>query len=133
MGLLLLASPVKGGGPLIVQDGQPGHWKGPVSFAIDLGPLGALSNQEAATQVRTAVSHWQAVATSTIEFSEQPSLPLDVTADNLDEFFGGTPIGGGDLRPENPIIFDDDGSIIDFSESRKRCCSSSTVKRFGAR
>lgn len=97
-----------------MQDGQPGHWKGPVSFAIDLGPLGALSNQEAATQVRTAVSHWQAVATSTIEFSEQPSLPLDVTADNLDEFFGGTPIGGGDLRPENPIIFDDDGSIIDL-------------------
>lgn len=105
---------VQAGGPLIVQGGAPGRWAGTISFALDQGPLGHLSHAQAAELMRTAVSNWEAVEPSSVDFQEEGPLPLDVTGANILEFFGGNPIVGGEHRTENPIIFDHDGSVIDL-------------------
>ncbi|HSR49201.1 MAG TPA: Ig-like domain-containing protein [Acidobacteriota bacterium] len=109
----LLVAVLQAGGPLIVEQGQPGHWEQEVPFALDQGPLGTLENAQAADLIRLAAGRWEAVTTSTARFAERPPLSLDLTADNIIDFFGGEPRGGGDIRPENPIVFDHDGSIID--------------------
>ncbi|UCF35633.1 MAG: hypothetical protein JSU96_12425 [Acidobacteriota bacterium] len=105
------------GGPNVVNpgDGFIFRWDPtkPVMFTIDQGPLGRLSNADAAKLVRDQTAKWTDVATSTIEFSDTGQLPVDVTGANWEDFFG---VGEGQqyqFRPENPVIFDTDGSITD--------------------
>ncbi|HSR68953.1 MAG TPA: hypothetical protein VLU25_13530 [Acidobacteriota bacterium] len=76
--------------------------------------MGPLDNDSADALIRHAVDQWQAVPSSTVSFQEQPQLEVDVDADNILDFFGGAPIGGGEIRPENPVIFDNDGAVIDM-------------------
>ncbi|MEE8586216.1 MAG: hypothetical protein V3T83_15335 [Acidobacteriota bacterium] len=105
---------VQAGGPLVVQNGKAGRWAKPIPFAIDQGPLGHLTASQAASLVRTAVARWEGAGLSSVQFEEGDPLPLDLTGGNLLEYFGGNPIGVGDIRAENPIVFDHDGSVIDL-------------------
>ncbi|MEE8348921.1 MAG: hypothetical protein V3R94_05075, partial [Acidobacteriota bacterium] len=58
--------------------------------------------------VRQGFQKLENVSTSTMMFSDQGILDMDIGKDNYEAFvFTGQP------RPENPVIFDTDGSIID--------------------
>lgn len=105
---------VQAGGPLIVQNGVAGHWAEPIPIAIDQGPLGHLSPSQAADLMHTAITRWEAEELSSVQFQEGDPLPLDITGSNILDFFGGHPVGGGDIHSENPIIFDHDGSVINL-------------------
>ncbi|MBI4446377.1 MAG: matrixin family metalloprotease [Acidobacteria bacterium] len=103
-GRLLLA-----GGPTFVgSGGLPFMWDPTVGvpYAIDQGPLGSLNNEDAEQLVRDAFEAWKGVETATLTFSEQEPLSTDLNGQNYRSFMG------SQLHPENPIIFDSDGSII---------------------
>ncbi|MCZ6877105.1 MAG: matrixin family metalloprotease [Acidobacteria bacterium] len=106
---LLLAPPLFAGGPLLSATNQVLKWDpaSNVPYTIDDGPLGGLTRDQGAALVRLAFQKWEDVATSVIQFADQGFLGLDVTAANIDAFFG------TDVHPENPIVFDDDGQITD--------------------
>lgn len=116
--LCLLSSvcvtPVTGGGPLIVREGEPGRWAGPIPYSIESGNLGSLSNAEASQLIRAAAEKWRSLATSQADFQELPPLAVDLNPDNIFDYFDGNPIGGGAPRKENPVVFDDDGGVVDL-------------------
>ncbi|MFH1743804.1 MAG: matrixin family metalloprotease [bacterium] len=98
------------GGPLITDSGDPYHWdppENPVSYTVDRGSLGPFSNEEALDLVREAFRTWQSVPTSTISFQYSGTFSEDLTLVNSASYIQKP----GDRI--NPIIFDDDGSIID--------------------
>jgi hypothetical protein len=119
-GLLLAGVFLLGGGPNHpTGDGGFLRWNPgqPVPFTIDNGPLGPLSNAAAASMVREAAAKWTDVATASIVLRDNGFLsdrgqPIDVDGTNYRTFFG---IGTGrtEVRPENPVVFDHDGRIID--------------------
>ncbi len=78
-----------------------------IPYTLDDGPLGGLTRDQGAFLVRQAFQKWEDVPAAVITFSDLGFLGLDVTAANIDAFFG------VEVHPENPIIFDDDGQIID--------------------
>jgi len=91
----------------------------PVPFTIDPGPLrstgaGAIviNNEEGAEIIRNAASRWNDVDSSTVKLADNGFLPFDISVFNYWNFFG---LGQFNqfVRPENPIIFDADGSITD--------------------
>ncbi|MCZ6486028.1 MAG: matrixin family metalloprotease, partial [Acidobacteria bacterium] len=106
---LLLAPSLFAGGPQLSATNQVLKWDpaSNVPYTIDDGPLGGLTRDQGAALVRLAFQKWEDVATSVIQFADQGFLGLDVTAANIDAFFG------TDVHPENPIVFDDDGQITD--------------------
>ena len=105
-----------GGGPLIVErSGAVFSWdpSQPVNFAIDQGPLGGLSNEEASDIVRDALAKWEAVPTSTIRFQDAGPLTVDVSCcDTSAPGYYEAFLDEGD-HLENPIVFDSDGQIVD--------------------
>lgn len=78
----------------------------PVNFSIDNGSLGNLPRDEAARIVEAAFQKWERVSTSSLRFNSLGFLTQDVTSENFDQFFS-------EPRPENPIVFDSDGRIIE--------------------
>jgi hypothetical protein len=113
-----IVSPLIAGGPLHIfpLPGDILKWdaRTPVNFTIDQGPLGTRfdSPDQAAQFVRDAAQAWTDVPSATVSFRDNGFLPMDITVDNYESFFGfGQP---NELeRPENPIIFDNDGQITD--------------------
>jgi hypothetical protein len=104
------AYPVRAAGPLLVNGaGEPLKWDSSVlvPFNPDQGTLGTLTNAEAVTLVADSFAAWEAVQTSTVSFTNAGALPVDVTAGNVFAFLGA-------CEGLSPIIFDTDGSIIDF-------------------
>ena len=84
----------------------------PVRYSIDSGPLGSLTNQQATDLIRQAFEKWEQVDTSSIQFREEPHLGTDISADCpspncYSSFFD------NQERPENPIVLDSDGMIIE--------------------
>lgn len=103
---------LQAGGPLVVDPGgRVFRWNPAVrvNFTIDQGPLGILSNEAAAQKVRSAFQKWEEVPSAAIRFEDGGFLDQDITDENFETF-----LGPGQVRPENPIIFDDDGKIIDL-------------------
>jgi hypothetical protein len=120
---------VYAGGPLLINNGQPIIWQktevrggplnsqtvdanGVVQFRVDSGPLGPLSNPQAAALADRIFGQYNGISTSTIRFHDagpilDPSTgsPVDVNGSNFGKFIGNTPTF------QNPIIFDSDGSI----------------------
>ncbi len=118
IGLLLFLvaiSPVWAGGPLIVNGGNPVVWpeeQNPIVYTLDQGRLGPFSNTQAARIVRNAFRQWQQVENCVLEFEQSSSLlPNDITGSNFSDLEDGI-LSGNDVL--NPIIFDDDGSIIEL-------------------
>ncbi len=104
-GMILSA---QAGGPLVLQGNTPVLWHSssyPIVYAIDPGNLGPVSHAEAALLVERAFMTWQSVPSAFIQFQSGPDLPVDITGGNFQIFLDGQYSG-------NPIVFDEDGSII---------------------
>jgi len=107
------------GGPLVLE-GSDGNT--PVTYLntnivldIETGDLGTLSNAAANVLVQQSLNLWSNVSTSEINLSmNTASINLDVDATNYDTYIpadsSSTPKPNDAL---NPLIYDDDGSIID--------------------
>ncbi len=114
LGLALVATAAsEAGGPLLVQSsGQPYHWPDggrSIPFHPDQGWLGTLDPAAAVAQTEAAFGRWAAVETSTVDFHNAGSLPVDVTHLNfLPYLFPETPDG------VSPIVYDEFGLIFDL-------------------
>ena len=66
------AGPVGAASPYgwVRPDGRPVVWNNsqPISYSVDQGPLGRLSNADAAALVQTAFQRWRDVNTASISF-----------------------------------------------------------------
>lgn len=112
---LLFCVPLFGGGPNVVKrGGKVYRWDAarPVLFSIDRGSLGTLSEEQSISLVMGSIEKWVEIPTAVIDFQAGDRLDRNVTVENYREFFG---LGEDEqeLRPENPVIFDDNGAIID--------------------
>ncbi|MEW6239059.1 MAG: dockerin type I domain-containing protein [Candidatus Omnitrophota bacterium] len=108
----LFASASWAGGPLSVYNGSPVTWKPngkTLLYQVDQGAMGPLSNYQAINLIQTAFQKWSRVDTSTLAFDKAKDvLSEDVTSKNYNRIVNSLP------SDANPIIFDDDGSIIDL-------------------
>ena len=82
-------------------------WRGPVTYTIDQGPLGSLSNTEAVALVNELFGVWKSVPTASLDVQQSGQLAQDVTASNYLSTYHNRD------DQAHPIIFDSDGSIID--------------------
>lgn len=117
--LLCLSAPAQAGGPLILE-GPNGHIPATyqdsnIIFNIETGALGIRSNDTADQLVRDALAIWNNVLTSTINLSQGTDVNADIDETNFTSYI---PVPGSstihnDDDGLNPIVYDDDGSIID--------------------
>ena len=111
---LVTVSLLFGGGPRAVLNNQALKWNVnnsdtfPVRYVIDNGPLGELTRDQGAALVQQGFQKWQDVSTSSISFDDRDFLDMDIDVDSYQSF-----VSTGQPKPENPVIFDTDGSIID--------------------
>lgn len=104
-------TPVNAGGPLVVKGGMSiTYGTRPFLYRFDQGKLGMFSNSEAIAIIEDLFDDWQAIKTSEIKFQrDNPGeLNLDVTADNFNSI-----LNSPDLLGYTPIIFDEDGSLLE--------------------
>lgn len=109
--VLRLENPVQAGTSLAVTpSGKEIAWRAgvPITYHIDQGPLGSLSNAQAVALVDELFALWQNVPTANLSIQRAGVLPVDVTAANYSSY---GQINSAD--PYHPIIFDTDGTITD--------------------
>ena len=105
------------GGPLfITNDNAPVVYPNSnITLHVENGDLGTLSNAGATTLLQEAVNLWNDVSTSTINLSiDQTQITLDINETNFETYMptlDGSELNDGDNL--NPVIFDDDGKIIE--------------------
>ncbi|GAB4110052.1 MAG: hypothetical protein Kow001_10610 [Acidobacteriota bacterium] len=116
--LLATGLALAGGPRNLDQAGVPIKWDPPtaVPYTIDQGPLRStgispLSNDVGAGVVHAIAGDWNDVASARITLIDNGFLPLDINATNYKQYFGLPPHGPVQVRPENPIVFDADGSL----------------------
>lgn len=134
--VVIAAAPlVRAGGPLLVLNGQATKWpnhevrggqlnsatvdaQGRVQYRVDSGNLGTLTNQQATGFVNRIFDEYTGIETASIEFVNAGPIrnpatgqAIDVTASNF-----GTVVNPNNPTFQNPIIFDDDGSITGDTE-----------------
>lgn len=108
VGLAPRIAPAHAGLPLgVTPNGRLIAWRNTITYHIDQGPLGALSNDQAASLVQELFQYWQNVPTASLSLQMAGTLPLDVTAENYTLFRNVL------ADSFHPIIFDTDGSITD--------------------
>ena len=115
LGLVLIASAAatRAGGPLALhKSGQPYRWPNggsAIPFHPDQGWLGTLDPAAAVAQTEEAFARWSAVETSTADYRNAGSLPVDVTHLNfLPYVFPNAPDG------LSAIVYDEFGLIFDL-------------------
>lgn len=107
------------GGPLYpgFGEGRYFQWEPevPVRYTLDPGPLSDLVSPSASQQLmHSATQAWNEIETSTFLFQDNGLLPEDITVNNFVSFFGlNWPMEQQPVRPENPVVFDEGGAIID--------------------
>ncbi len=80
----------------------------PVTYHVDQGALGSLSNAQAVALVDELFAIWQNVPTANLSVQRAGTLPVDVTAANVASYRQ-----TNNSDPYHPIIFDTDGTITD--------------------
>lgn len=106
--------PVFSAGPLEVKRGKPlSFGKKPVVYRYDKGKLGKLTNEEAVALVENLFDIWESVPTASIKFKkDNPAfIGFDVNESNFRPVL--KPKIDTDLNGFTPIVFDEDGSLID--------------------
>jgi hypothetical protein len=102
--------------------GQPVVWAGgQVTYFVDQGPLGTLTNTQAVAMTDAAATIWSAVPTAAVNLIDGGSLAEDVNGSNVIAGVGdANPIfvQPSDVAPSagtTPVgvVFDTDGSVID--------------------
>ncbi len=98
------------GGPLGVCHGVPTKYPGAgaVTLNYDRGTLGSRTKVQADALITAAISVWPNVPTTTVTLARGADLPVDVTTANYTTYFDNSSDG------LNPVIYDNDGSIIDL-------------------
>ncbi len=109
--------------------GQPVVWQsGQVSYFVDQGSLGPVSNAQATAMVDAAAALWSHVPTAAVALTDAGNLAEDVNGGNVVSSAG---MGGnalsfsapGDVTPASTntpiaVIYDSDGSVIDALEGQ---------------
>lgn len=106
-------------GPLVLE-GPNGHvpatYQDPnIDLNIEGGTLGPISNDIADQLVREALAIWNTIPTSTINISQGVDVPVDIDETNFTDYIP-DPFNSfihNDADGLNPIVYDDDGSIVD--------------------
>ncbi len=110
-GCLKFNSPVQAGTALaITPSGNAVAWRAgtTVTYHVDQGPLGTLSNAQAVALVDELFGLWQGVSSANLSTQRAGSLPVDVTASNFTSYRT-----NNNSDSSHPIIFDTDGTITD--------------------
>ena len=119
--LISVCAPVMAAGPLVLE-GPNGHvpatYQDPnIVLNLEAGPLGILPNSVADQLVVEAVALWNNVNTATILIDTEGDLLqlVDINEDNFTDYIP-APFSSTIHNDEdglNPIVYDNDGSIID--------------------
>ena len=109
--------------------GQPVIWPaGQVTYFVDRGTLGSLSNTQAVAMVDASAAIWSAVPTAAVNLTDGGSLAEDVNGSNVIAGIGSGNPGASptfaqpsDVAPSATttpvgVVFDTDGSVIDALE-----------------
>lgn len=109
--------------------GQPVLWPGgQVTYFVDRGSLGSLSNTQAVAMVDASAAIWSAVPTAAVKLTDGGSLAEDVNGSNVIAGIGSGNLGvnptfaqPSDVAPSATttpvgVVFDNDGSVIDALE-----------------
>jgi len=117
--LLCFSTAAIGAGPLVLE-GPTGHT--PVTYQnpnivlnIETGTLGSITNDSADQLVSDALQIWNNISTSTIYIRRGIDVPVDIDASNFTSFIpdpNNISINNDD-DGLNPIVYDNDGSIVD--------------------
>ena len=116
---LLPAASALAGGPLLLE-GPNGHipatYQSPdIVFNIETGQLGSRTNDNADQLVRDAFTIWNTIDTSTINITQGDDVGDDIDVNNFTIYIP-SPFNNtihNDDDGLNPIVYDNDGSIID--------------------
>ena len=116
---LCLSASAMAGGPLVLE-GPNGHvparYQNPIiEFNIETGALGTRDNEIADQLVRDALTVWSTTSTSTISLTQGSDVPVDINATNFNSYIP-DPFNNAIHNDDdglNPIVYDNDGSIID--------------------
>jgi hypothetical protein len=115
MALLVPTFPASANNPILVTStGSPFQWRSfPITYTVDDGTLGALTNSEANSLTSQAFTTWTSVTTASLQVSQNPVIGLgpDGDVNTVAEFSSVT--GLSSCISSNPIIYDTDGSITD--------------------
>ncbi|GBC77222.1 putative subtilase-type serine protease [bacterium HR08] len=107
----------RAGGPLAVtREGMPFRWNPaqPIPYTLDRGPLGPLTNEQAAALAEQAFQTWASVPTARVRFRNAGFTDVDVTGANAPAFLNQIMRQCQEQRLcLNPVIFDADGSVIE--------------------
>jgi len=98
------------GGPLSLFSNAPVVYpNGGTNIVLnyDRGDLGSRDNATADALVNQSIALWNSVNTSTLNMTQGSDIPVDVIASNYSTYANDFSDG------INPVIYDDDGSIID--------------------
>lgn len=92
-------------------DGNPIKWGAfPITYTVDAGPLGALSNAEANALTAEAFGAWTAVATGNVSANQNADVGLPGLGGDVDTFDEFKVLGCVGV---NPMVYDSDGTITD--------------------
>lgn len=111
---IFISLPAYSGGPLEVRRGKAlSFGKKTIVYRYDKGNLGNLSNEEAIQLVEELLDKWSSVKTARIKFKrDNPGfIDFNVTAKNFKPIL--KPQTDKDLNGFTPIVFDEDGSLLD--------------------
>jgi uncharacterized protein (TIGR03437 family) len=111
LGAFKFETSVQAGTPLAVTaHGKEVSWGAgaTITYNVDQGPLGTLTNAQAVTMVNELFGIWQAVPGANLTIQNGGALNVDVNASNYTTYRANT-----NADAYHPIIFDTDGSITD--------------------
>lgn len=122
---IVISSQALAGVPQFIdpQNAEPIAWKTPekIKATFENGKLGMLNNAQARALVEAMMSVWNEVDTSVARFVVPARISEDVNSENINEYVNGTvctaefpPSNRSSQIGESPIVFDDDGAIMDL-------------------
>lgn len=101
------------GGYLWLTGSTPHKWASSVTINTDLGTLGAKTKTQADAMVMSAFNTWALVPNASMTVTQGAGLPVDNTGTDVPG--GSAPQYGASGDGYNPVIYDTDGTLIDYA------------------